>query len=106
MNWNRPAASALLLTVLAGPGCAYNYTFKTDQPADRDRIVTEWKSIGLWGYLGPYPFDLEKACPEGVAEFGSYVSFPNWICAFLSAGLYTPRTVYAIPVGPTAVSKS
>ena len=99
-------ALILLTLTLVGSGCAYNYTFKTGKSGDLDRTVSEWKNMGLFGYLSPDPFDLEAACPEGVAEFGSYVSLPNWICAFLTVGLYTPRTTYAVPVSATSVSKS
>jgi Bor protein len=91
-------ALALVVAMVAAPGCAYHYKFKTDRPPAQDKAeVTEWKSIGLWGWISPGYFDLETACPEGVSEFGSYVSFPNWLCAFFSLGLYTPRTAYAIP---------
>ena len=80
-------------------GCAsYKYRYMTGEPPATNQKRTEWKHIGLWGLICPSPYNLEQACPEGVAEFGSYVSFPNWLCAFTTVGLYTPRTVYSIPV--------
>ena len=86
-----------LASLASATGC-YRYTFRTGATPAPDKKVTEWRHIGLWGHIEPKPFDLEQACPEGVAEFGSYVSPANWPCALLTAGLYTPRTVYAIPV--------
>lgn len=79
-------------------GCAYRYVFTTGLEPSKTKIVKEWKHIGLWGWIEVSPFDLNAACPEGVAEFGSYISFPNWLCALTTAGLYSPRTAYAIPV--------
>ena len=88
----------LLLILLGGTGCAYHYKHVTGLPPNSEgRTVTEWRHIGLWGLVEEDPFDLEKACPEGVAEFGSYVSLPNWLCRLVTIGLYSPRTVYAIP---------
>ena len=95
---NRALSFVLLIAfAFSGSACSYKYTFKTGAPPAIDEKRTEWKSIGLWGVIGPSPYDLEEACPEGVAEFGSYVSFLNWACAFTTIGLYSPRTVYSIP---------
>jgi hypothetical protein len=79
-------------------GCAYKYRFKTGNEPAVDKKVKEWRHIYGWGYGEPKALNLEEACPEGVAEFGSYVSFTNWLCAFCTLGIYSPRTVYAIPV--------
>lgn len=90
-------AAAVLWLAGAASGCAYNYTFKTGKAPAPDGKVTEWRHPMLWGWIDAAPFDLEKACPDGVAEFGSYVSILNWPCAVLTLGIYSPRTVYAIP---------
>jgi hypothetical protein len=91
-------AALLAITVLGQPGCAYRYKFVREEAPSKAKTVKEWRHIGLWGWTKPAPFDLKKACPGGVAEFGSYVSFPNWVFAFVTLGLYSPRTVYAVPV--------
>ena len=99
----RTTGVLLALGMLCASGCAYKYTFRTGEPPAEDRSYTEWKHIGLWGWVSSGPVDLEAACPEGVAEFGSYVSFPNWLCAVLTAGLYSPRTAYAVPAAKEEV---
>jgi hypothetical protein len=82
--------------VLSFPGCAYNYTFQTSLPRSSAEPITQWKHISVWGWVSDdEPFDLEAACPSGVAEFGSYVSFLNWLPAFFTIGIYAPRTIYA-----------
>ena len=80
-------------------GCAYRYKFNTGL-VPSDQKETQWYHIGAWGYAHGGPFNLEETCPEGVAEFGSYVNFANWLPAFLTIGLYSPRTVYAICAQP------
>ena len=87
----------LLTIVLAGTvaGCGYRYRFHTDLPPSGTR-VTETRHFALWGLTETAPFDLEEACPSGVAEFGSYVGFLDWLPALLTIGIYTPRTVYAV----------
>ena len=94
----RLLAISLSLVGLVNAGCAYRYIFRTGQEPSKTQIVKEWKNIGFWGWIEPSPFDLSAACPGGVAEFGSYVSAPNWFCALVTAGLYSPRTAYAIPI--------
>lgn len=87
------AIAAVLLTL---QGCGgYRYQFVTGLPPS-SRTVSEWRHIGFFGYVPAEPFDLEAACPEGVAEFGSRISFLNWLPALLTLGLYTPRTVHAV----------
>lgn len=92
---HRIVIAALAVVVLTTSGCAYRYRFETGLPASKTR-VSEWRHIGLYGYVGGQPFDLEQACPNGVAEFGSKINFLNWLPALLTVGLYTPRTVYAV----------
>jgi hypothetical protein len=86
--------SFILVTLLLS-GCAYRYQFVTGKPPSGTR-VQENRHIAIWGYVEAAPFDLERSCPNGVSEFGSYVSFLNWLSAFLTIGIYTPRTVYAV----------
>ena len=88
-------AGAPLLFALACGGCAYNYTFKTGLPASGQR-VSETEHQALFGWVSDNVYDLDKACPNGVSEFGSYISFVNWLPSFLTIGLYTPRTAYAV----------
>jgi len=86
---------ALLTIVMFGwSGCAYRYQFNTGLPPSGER-VQEWRHIGLWGWIGAEPFDLDKACPMGVSRYGSYINFANWLPAFITVGLYAPRTVFA-----------
>ena len=98
MKATRRLAWALgLLTCTVGGCGAYRYDFKTGRPpAIPAQSVTETRHLAFWGWMSGPPFDLEQACPQGVAEFGSRVSFLNWLPAFLTLGLYTPRTVYAV----------
>ena len=85
---------ALACLVLVGwTGCAYRYQFNTGLPPSGER-VQEWRHIYVWGWVEPDPVDLERACPSGVARFGSYINFGNWLPAFLTLGLYAPRTVF------------
>lgn len=84
-------ASALLVST----GCAYRYRFNTGAPQS-DRVVEEWRHIYMWGWVSGPPFDLEAACPEGVAQFGSYIGWLNWLPGFFTLGIYAPRTVYAV----------
>jgi hypothetical protein len=99
----RTTGVLLALSLLATSGCAYKYTFRTGEPPAKEKTYTEWKHIGLWGWISSSPVNLDKACPEGVAEFGSYVSLPNWVCAVITAGLYSPRTAYAVPAAGKGV---
>jgi hypothetical protein len=98
MNTIQHALGAIVLVgLLAGTtGCAYKYTYQTGKPKS-DEVVKEWRHITSWGWSTQRPVDLEAMCPAGVAEFGSYMSFPNWLCALGTAGFYSPRTVYAYP---------
>ncbi len=89
------AWGGVLLCALAFSGCAYNYTFKTGLPPS-GKQVSETEHQVLFGWIGDNVFDLDKACPNGVAEFGSYVSFANWVPTLVTVGLYTPRTAYAV----------
>ena len=57
--------------------------------------VTRLAHISGWGWSTPDPFDLEEMCPEGVARFGSEVTVLNWLPAFFTLGIYSPRTVIA-----------
>lgn len=91
----RLAAAAPVLIAMASAGCAYNYTFMTGAPASSQR-VTEIQHQGLFGWVSNNVFDLDKACPNGASEFGSYINFGNWLPSFLTIGLYTPRTAYAV----------
>ena len=94
-GWRRRSiASLLVLLAAASSGCAYRYAFVTELAPATER-VSEWRHIGLWGWVSDEPFDLGKACPTGVSEFGSYVSFLNWLPTLVTAGIYAPRTVYA-----------
>ena len=77
-----------MVAVLISPGCAYNYTFRTSLPKSSAEPITQVKHIGVWGWVSSdEPFDLEAACPAGVAEFGSYVSFLNWLPGFFTIPL-------------------
>jgi hypothetical protein len=89
--------SVLALCLLVGwlAGCAYKYQFITGLPATETRVAKTHHIVG-WGWSSSEPFNLEEACPEGVAEFGSYISFLNWLPAFASFGVYAPRTIYAV----------
>lgn len=81
--------------MLFSVGCAQKYAFKTGLP-ESDKTITEWQHQGFYGYASDNRFDLDKACPEGVSEFGSYISLLNWFPALVTIGLYTPRTAYAV----------
>ena len=85
-------AIALVAVTLLTSSCAYRYRFDTGLP-ESGREVTRWAHIAGWGWSTPEPFDLEEMCPEGVARFGSEVTFPNWLAAFFTLGIYSPRTV-------------
>lgn len=89
-----PLAAALAVVTVLGTGCAYRFRFDTGEPRS-DVVVKEWRNIYAWGWVDAAPFDLDRACPDGVAQFGSYVSFTNWLPAFFTVGIYTPRTVFA-----------
>ncbi len=86
---------ALCALLAALPGCAYKYQFRTDLAPTGIR-VERTHHIRVWGHYSSEPFNLEEACPTGVSEFGSYISFLNWLPALLTLGVYSPRTVYAI----------
>ena len=89
------SAAILIALVLSGAtGCAYQYKFTTGAIASGEGVA-EWRHTAAWGYTETAPFDLDEACPKGVAEFGSYVSVLNWLPALITLGAYTPRTVYA-----------
>ena len=87
-------AASVLFALICG-GCGYSYTFKTGLPASQQR-VSQTQHQALFGWVSNNVYDLDKACPSGVSEFGSYISFGNWLPAFLTIGLYTPRTAYAV----------
>jgi hypothetical protein len=84
----------VLPLLLVWTGCAYRYQFNTGLPPSGVR-VQEWRHIYVWGWVDAAPFDLEQACPSGVSRYGSYINFGNWLPAFLTLGLYAPRTVFA-----------
>ena len=86
---------SLVALAIASSGCAYKYQFQTGLPGS-ETVVAETQHQSLFGHVSDNVFDLEKACPSGVSEFGSYISFTNWLPAFLTLGLYTPRTAYAV----------
>ena len=86
----------LALSGVTGCGFkAYRYEFHTGLAPSETR-VTEVQHQALYGWISNNVFDLEQACPAGTSEFGSYISVGNWLPALFTAGLYTPRTAYAI----------
>ena len=99
----RKVASVLLVVVvLVSSGCAYRYSFVTGQPASGEKIKM-WQHISSWGWNDPQPIDLDEVSPGGVAEFGSYISFTNWLCTFFTLGFYSPQTAYVIPAESSAL---
>jgi len=97
--------AAAVLASLMLTGCAMNYTFLTGLSASTQR-VEETQSQALFGWMSDNVFDLDKACPQGVAEFGSYISFTNWLPSFFTLGLYTPRTAYAVCAQPAPTAQA
>jgi hypothetical protein len=91
----RSTVVALLVCLMTVSSCAYRYRFRTELPPS-DVRKSETHHMAFWGHKSGAEFDLESACPNGVSEFGSHISFLNWLPSFLTIGLYTPRTVYAI----------
>ena len=92
----RAAAATVAVCVLGMTGCGgYRYVFKTGLPPS-DHVVNETTHQGLFGWINGAPVDLDEACPEGVAEFGSRIGFIDWLPSFLTLGLYTPRTVHIV----------
>lgn len=83
-----------LVLLVQGTGCAYQYRFTAERTASGQR-VERWIHQGFYGWAGRGRFDLEEACPDGVSEFGSRVTFLNWLPALLTVGLYSPRTAFA-----------
>lgn len=94
--WALRALLAAATCIVFLGGCAYKYEFVVPDAEPSEQRVEEWRHIGIWGWVPAEPFDLLAACPGGVAEFGSHVSFLNWLPALVTAGLYAPRTVYAV----------
>lgn len=95
-SWRQRAIAAVMLTALVPSwGCAYRYTFRTGLPEGERRVSTTMHQ-SFFGWSSDNVFDLEDACPEGTAEFGSRITFLNWLPAFFTLGLYTPRTAYAV----------
>ena len=90
------ATCAVCLCVLLSQGCAYRYKYKTDIPPTGDRI-TLWRHHLAWGWSNPEAVYLDEVSPAGVSEFGSYISFTNWLCTFFTLGFYSPQMVYVIP---------
>jgi len=87
-------AAALLLIEQS---CAYRYTYTTGLP-ESATTITAWKHHWVWGWVNPgCTVDLKKMSPTGVARFGSYESFGNWLCALVTIGFYAPETVYVVP---------
>jgi hypothetical protein len=95
----------LFSVLLLSTACAYRYRFDTGRTSSGER-VSEWRHTGIWGWIPASPFDLEAACPDGVARFGSHINFLNWLPGFLTLGLYAPRTVWAecaVPESPEPI---
>jgi Bor protein len=99
LSRTRAIAPWLLVTLLCSGCGGYNYTFLTGLPASQTR-VTENEPQALFGWVSNNVFDLDKACPGGAAEFGSYIGFVDWLEGFFTLGLYTPRTAYAVCAEP------
>ncbi len=95
----------LLVVLLLNVGCAYQFRYQTGLKAS-DEKITERRDILGWGTSDTEPVDLDKLSPGEVAEFGSYTSFPDWLCAFFTLGFYTPQTVYVIPAASDQKVKS
>lgn len=88
----------LCLTVFSLQGCAYRYTYRTGIPPNGEPKVKVWQHILAWGWATPTsPVYLDDLSPSGVSAFGSYISFPNWLCTLVSVGFYSPQTIYVIP---------
>lgn len=96
--WHRLLLLGLCLTVVSMQGCAYRYTYRTGIPPNGEPTVKVWQHIVSWGEATPSgPIYLDDLSPSGISEFGSYVSFTNWLCALVSVGFYTPQTIYVVP---------
>jgi hypothetical protein len=89
------AVVGLAVPLLLCAGC-YKYAYVTGlKPTGQE--ITQWQNITAWGWDEPEPVYLDKMCPGPVAEFGSYISFPNWLCTFFTLGFWSPQTIYVMP---------
>jgi len=57
----------------------------------------------FWGLGGKPHIDLEAACPEGVARFGSEATFGGWLAEVATLGIWSPRRVVVECAGAEAV---
>ena len=88
----KAVAGLVCLCALLWQGCAYRYTYKTDIAPTGDKI-TRWHHTLAWGWSNPGPVYLDELSPQGISEFGSYISFTNWVCTFSDSLRYTGRCV-------------
>lgn len=94
---HRMLLSVALCLLVLGTGCAYRYNYTTGLK-ESDQKVELWRHHLVWGWVNPgEPVDLDQYGQHGVARFGSYESFTNWLCALATLGFYAPETVFIIP---------
>ncbi len=79
------------IAALALAGC-HAVRYDTGRPASQRRYERTVHFF-LWGLAGKPVVDLDEACPEGVARFGSDATALQWVAEVATLGLWSPRRV-------------
>ncbi len=79
------------LAALALTAC-HAVRYDTGRPASARRYE-KTVHFFLWGFKGKPTIDLDAACPEGVARFGSKAPPLYWVAEVATLGIWSPRRV-------------
>jgi hypothetical protein len=83
---------AIVLAILSmGSGC-YAVRYRTDLPGG-GRVHTESASFFVGGLFGTKRINLENICPDGVSRWENKASALDVVLAYVTLGIYTPRTI-------------
>jgi hypothetical protein len=80
-----------VVAALAVAGC-HAVRYDAGRPAS-PRRYEKTIHFGLWGFKGDGRVDLDAACPEGVARFGSEARPLHWVAQVATVGFWSPRRV-------------
>jgi hypothetical protein len=86
-----PKSILAAVAALAVAGC-HAVRYETGRPASQRRYEKNVHFF-LWGFVGKPSVDLDEACPEGVARFGSEATPLQWLAEVATVGMWSPRRV-------------
>lgn len=87
----RRIAAALVAAVLSS-GC-YHATVQTGRTPAAAKAEKRWANSWVYGFVPPRPVNTAQACPNGIAQVDTQLSYANQLVGILTLGIYTPMEI-------------